>query len=298
MAHPPWLRFQAYYVGLPKTGSTSVFAMFANYRSKHEHQLMDLVSAGLARGRGEFSDAAFLAALGPRLVPASLEMDAATCHHLYPEVLVERFPAAVFIQAVRDVGSWANSTLDMMLRKKLARRSMELPFSAWELEYQLALTGGDYSMDSSQPEDYLALAHMMRFWADHMQALPKLVPADRLLQLRTRDLAPRVTDIADFVGVPAATMRLDLSHTNRAPMRFDRFSAGLSQQVRDTYLEFCSAPMAQWYPQEHQRWLARCAAGGADSVSLAGRADWADYLGALGDWVADAVVTYGPSASR
>lgn len=299
VAHPPWLRFQAYFVGLPKTGSTSIFAVFANYRAAHEYRLMELARWGVARRRGELSDVQFLAACGDRLVPPRLELDSTTTHHLYPEVLAETFPTARFIHAVRDVGSWVGSALDMMLRKKLARRYLELPFAQWEANYQREVTGEPYYLQADLTDDYRAIAHMMRFWAAHMRDIPRLLPPSRLLQLRTRDIGSSLDQLADFVDIPVASLRPELTEMNLAPLRFDRFAAGITPEIRATYLEHCAAPMAQWFPDEHQGWLARLAEPlSPPGLALAGRPDWEQYLRELGDWVADAAIKHGPKIAH
>lgn len=289
--HPPWLRFQAYVVGLPKTGSTSLATVFGRYRSGHEWDLMDLVETGLQYRQGDLDDVDFWHATGRRLDPPALEMDSATSHYLYADLLAERFPKAVFVHSVRDVGGWVSSVLDMVLRKRLARRLLDIPYSRWESQYLALMTEGRYDLDPTSVEDDSAsLAPLMRYWAAHMSRMPTVLPADRTLVVRTGDIRHRLDDLAALAGVPASTLRDDLAHANRAPLTINRFSVFGDDEVQSAYDEHCSGIMAAMFPQEHAAWpISRPAASATD---------WDAYVAALEEWVADAVERHGQGAAR
>ena len=291
--HPPWLRFQAYVVGLPKTGSTSMATLFGNYRTGHEWQLIDLVDLAMARHRGEIDDEAFLKAAGRRLVPPSLEMDSATSHCLYADLLARTFPHAVFMHTVRDVRSWVSSLLDMLLCKRIGRKIAGLAYTRVEIEYISLRTEGTYDVDRDDREDdRVALAPMMRYWASHIREMAAVLPPDRSLRLRTRDIASRLPQIAALAGVPASTLRADLSHSNRAPLRFDRFAAFDGDELRAAYDAHCAELMAELFPEEHAAFVSR--RPDDEEGSLA----WTTYLESVRTWAADAVARHGPGVTR
>jgi hypothetical protein len=289
--HPPWLRFQAYLVGLPKTGSTSVATVFSNYRTGHEWGLMDLVGPGIDWRRGDLDDAAFLRATGRRFVPASLEMDSTTCHHLYAGLLRDTFPKAVFVHTVRDVQSWTTSLLDMVLRKRLARRELDIPYSAWERRYFAFISDNAYELDpESDADDRAAIPALMRYWVAHVTEICSTLPPDRTLLLRTRDIPHRLDALAALTGVPVGSLRADRAHTNRAPMALDRFVAFDSDEVRDAYQRHCAELMADLFPDEHAAWTT--------SAPRPQPTEWPAYVDALRGWVVDAIRAYGPPAAR
>lgn len=288
--HPDWLRFQAYLVGLPKTGSTSVATMFANYRSGHEWQLLDLIGPAVMRAEGELDDAAFWEWVGPRLASPSLEMDSATCHHLYADLLVERFRQARFVHTIRDVRSWANSLLDMVLRKRLARTYVNSGYDEFEVRYLGHVAGVGLSLDPNDTgDDRSALEPLMIHWSNHLRRMAEVLPAERTMRVRTPDLRDAAGALAAFVGVPERTLRLDLSHVNRAEVKFDRFAAFDGPWLRALYAEHCSELMAELFPAEHEVWERR---------ALPPPGDWADYYRATDEWVIAAVREYGPAAAR
>lgn len=290
--HPPWLRFQAYVVGLPKTGSTSVATLFGRYRSAHEWELQQLIESAIRRRNGELDDEAFLRATGERLVPASLEMDSATCHHLYADLLCDRFPSAVFLHTVRDVLSWTSSLLDMMLRKRIARRFIQMPYSVWERDYLASVMAeGTYVLDPDDAgDDRAALAPLMRYWAAHLREMAGCLPADRCLRVRVNDLQERLPEIANLVGLPVETLRTDLVHANRSPLRFDRCAAFDSDALRAAYEQHCADLMAEMFPEQHAAWVTH-----RQAPELL---DWKTYLAEVERWVKEAVERHGPKVAR
>lgn len=294
--HPPWLRFQAYIVGLPKTGSTSMATIFGNYRSCHEWQLMELLGFALARRRGDLSDGEFLRSAGRRLVPASLEMDSTTCHYLYTDLLRDQFPQALFIHTVRDVISWISSLLDMVFRKRVARQIINIPYSTWESDYLALMTEGRYDLAADEwCDDRPSLAPLMRFWAAHIHEMAGLLPDGRSLRIRTSDIRHQLQNIADFTGVPVSSLRSDLVHVNRSPCRLDRFTAFDSDEVRAVYDEECADIMAEVFPSEHRAWMAYRSGGLKGGAEATG---WDKYRADVKIWVADAIRLYGPTAAH
>lgn len=293
--HPPWLRLQAYVVGLPKTGSTSMATIFGNYRSGHEWKLVELLGPALARRRGVIDDREFTEATGRRLIPASLEMDSATCHHLYTDFLLQRFPKAIFFHTIRDVLSWTTSLLDMVLRKRLAGRLIPVTYPAQVEDYFRFLTDGSCpSLPDDDSDDRASMVPLMRYWAMHMREMAALLPADRSLCVRVRDIGDRLPEIAEFAGVPLATLRHDLSHVNRARLKFDRFQAFNSPELRAAYDELCADIMADQFPQEHAAWMTRRA---GNHPPQGDNGAWDRHRNQVLDLTADAVRRYGPRAA-
>lgn len=288
--HPPWLRFQAYLVGLPKTGSTSVATLFGRYRSRHEWQLTELLPPALARYRGALDDEGFLRATGTRFVPPTLEMDAATCHHLYADLLRDTYPHAVFVHTLRDVRGWATSVLDMGLRKRLARQELGMAYTPGQIEYARLLTGGIDIPDPDSADDRAVLPGLLAFWASHVRGMADTLPAERTLRLRTRDLSGRHDALARLVGVPTETLRADLDHSNRAPATFDRFRAYDGDALRDAYAEHCADLMAELFPEEHAAWWG--------SRADADASGWQAYVEENRRWSRDVVARYGEAAGR
>jgi hypothetical protein len=289
MAHPPWLRFQAYVVGLPKTGSTSVATVFGNYRTGHESQRAALLLAGMRRQQGLIDDAQFWDLVTPRLTRPSLELDSVTCHYLYADALSQRFPNARFVHTVRDVGGWLTSLLDMSMRYRQACSISAVHFTPHEEQYLTDMTGGVLTADMDPfADDERAVIPLMRYWAEHMRTMARTLPGDRTLVVRTRDIPDRLGDLARLCGVPEETMRADLAHANASPHSLNRLALHDSPHLRAAYEQYCAEIMASMFPEQHAR-VFEAPDGGLD---------WHEHCRATRAWVADVVASKGDPVGR
>lgn len=253
----PWLRFHAYGVGLPKTGTTSLALMMANYRTGHETWLDFLAAAAVARQRGDIDDAGFWATVNRRFVPLRAEMDAVTCHHLYADILHEQYPRAQFIVTYRDVRSWVNSLLGMvMLRRRTPVESRG--DRNWYRSYGDWISEGTLSMDpADEGDDTAALPPLMRSWASYMRTMPTRLPPERTLWIKTSQITESVPELARFLRIPADTIEMENVHSNRSPATFDRFTIADRAEIDRVYAEHCADLMAVHFPEEHAQFANR-----------------------------------------
>jgi len=112
----PLLRFKAYCVGLPKTGTLSLHAMFhQGYRSAHEPTSRFLIHKMLAFTQGKMSQSEWVNYVKCRDRWLALEMDSSSLNYYLIEVLVEEFKTAKFILTIRDCYSWCDSLINHCL---------------------------------------------------------------------------------------------------------------------------------------------------------------------------------------
>lgn len=209
-------RFHAFYVGLPKTGSTTVAELFRPFRSGHEYRFE--ATAELLSAEADLPTLrAFLAA---RDAEGRLEMDAATFHHFYLPLLVELFPEAHFVVALRAPRPWLDSILNLMVRNRRRYGAGEVP--AWQVRLGRRMFGS-YAPEAFVSEDALRAAlpglvdRYLDFWAERTTATLAALPPDRSLVLRTEALSDAIPTLADFVGVPPDALDRTAHHQNRGP---------------------------------------------------------------------------------
>jgi hypothetical protein len=268
--------------------------MFGGYRTAHEWQMTELAGLGLLRAKGELNDAQFLTAAGARITRPVLEMDSATCHHLYAEVLRDHFPNALFVHTIRDVRSWVTSVLDMMLRKRIARTMLAMDYSGTEIDYLASMTGGAYDLHATpDTDDSAAVPALLRYWSAHLRRLAEALPSERTLRVHTSELGDSAAVLAGLVGVDPATLHMEVSHANRASIALDRMAAFDSSDVRETYDEYCAESMAEHFPVAHLRWQESAKVGAVPSPS-----QWQRHYGATEVLIAESVRRIGSSAGR
>ena len=241
----------------------------------------------LERAAGKITSEEFWQLTGDRLSEPRFEMDAATSHHLYADLLAERFPHAVFIHTVRDARSWVNSMLDMTHRKAVARRQLREPWDPWEHRTVDLMFGGvpllDMYDDGSPDTD--AVAPLLVFWADHMRRVSDVIPKDRLLRLRVNDIANQSASLAEFVGVNVSDLRLSHSHSNRSPLSFDRFH---DPTLNDLYVTMCADIEKDF----------GCARIGMTASTLETPQEWEEHANEVAHWAQEAIATHGRGVAR
>ena len=213
-------RFHAFGVGMAKSGTHSLSALFGrHHRSAHEpeeHLLIKLI-LGMANGSTSTADAErYLIVSDKRL---KLEMNSSSLNYFVLPSLVELFGDARFIVTVRPPLQWLESMINQQLGLPCPvhwQRLRDLRFGGTarfpEREYALERRGL-YTLDG-----YLS------YWARHNRDVLQQVPADRLLVVETNRLASSLERIAGFVGVPASTLDSNNAHTFKTKQRFDVLS--------------------------------------------------------------------------
>lgn len=248
-AAPGARRFHAFAIGLPRSGTHSLAAMFdGRFRAAHEPALVDTIAHTMSWNRGVRSPARMRALLRWRDRRLGLEMEAAHyLHHLAP-LLVKEFPTARFVLTIREPLGWLRSEINQNLRSA--------DFAFWRaLEAQRYGRYG-FALDDAERELAAAgcphpVASYLSYWRDHVQSVLDAVPTERMLVLRTHELEERIPELADFLGVDAGSV--DGSRA-RAGVGTDE-AVDLQALVDADYLQaevarHCGGMVSQWFPEQ------------------------------------------------
>lgn len=290
---PPFLRFQAYYVGLPKTGSTTVSEMLSSYRCQHERDMPSLSYWGIERADGRIDSRRAMELIGARLEDPALEFDACTSLHWHADELVSRFPTARFVHVVRDVRSWTQSLLDMEYRRAVDARLRRLSIAPWEATFRRHFLGEADPWRDADASDERLLVRAMQVWGTHMSTMRQHLPRERTLVLTTSSLDGASRPLAEFLGIPSTRVGQPPRHNMRPDgLSFDRWRALGADQVRAAYQEHCAQHMRSLFPDEHaahERWA-------RDGNDYSGT-DWSSYAQATLRWaMVQAAASVGPDA--
>lgn len=238
-------RFQAYCLGLPKTGTVSLCGIFGNYRSAHEFRQWDTHQMVIKFKRGQASLDEFRAFLQDRDAAGQLEMDSAHFNRHYVTILAEEFPEAKFICLIRDCYSWVDSLVNhFTLPEREALQSKELgngmPFD---------LPRGDCEAKRELIRNFERyIDGPLSHWAAETRATLERLPADRSLVIRTHEIAQNVDALADLVGVPPDSLLRQNTHLNKADYHtriLRRCDRGLLREKVDQH---CGELMETWFP--------------------------------------------------
>ena len=190
--------------------------MFATYRSSHECDASRMRALAAAVLRGELAADAPRARweLRRRSVRYQLEVDGANFLTPFVATLADLHPDAKFVLTIRDCFSWLDSRLEHLRSRPPDR---DLYVAAQYARFD----------DGFAPEELVLrdaglrpIAAYFRGWAAYNDLVLASVPKDRLLVVRTEDLDTSADVLAQFVGVPASTVRPAHANRNESPTGF------------------------------------------------------------------------------
>jgi hypothetical protein len=251
-ADRPVRRFQAYNVGIAKTGSTSIAGLFGHYRSAHEFMFEQTARTLVGHARGEIAHDDLRAFIRQRDERGLLEMDAATFSFSYADILVQEFPAALFLLTIRDCYSWLDSLLNMTLL--LGPR-----MPAWMVAYGQHVNRFRFvpAMAQSRATFIQHLPELVeasvRYWARANRHLLEVLPPERTLLLHTTDISTSIDTIAAFIGVPAHTLLPAQSHLFRAAKKLGLLHEIDYEFLRKQCERHCGALMGEFFPSDTLR---------------------------------------------
>ena len=241
-------RFQAYNVGLPRTGTSSIASLFGLYRSDTEFMEQETVEQIIALYDGNLSAKEFRNYLLHRDQKGKLEMDSASFNHFYLDILVEEFPLAKFVFTIRDCYSWLNSYFKLLLkyRKRFDDQGIDPP--AWMVNYGRVLFG-ELAWDIWEPFSSLQylqqklldlpelLDVFLRHWGESNRRILKLLPRDRSFIIKTHELSDKLDELAKFINIPIYSLT-SAYHTNISAEKTDLLSVldeGVFDQLAKKY---------------------------------------------------------------
>lgn len=241
-------RFRAYNVGIAKTGTQSLAALFRRYKSGHEFMFQETVQLIARQHEGLISDQLFRRHILHRDQVGGLEMDSASINHFYLDILMEEFPEAKFIFTIRDCYSWLNSFLNHVVRF-----SAMMP--AGELMYGRVIVGREFDLTAiSSPESVVQrlpeyLDGLLGYWSQSNQRILDLLPKQRSLVLRTHEISGAVEELANFIGVPPDSLDVKVQHVNHASTKFDFLRAMERNLLEEYSVIHCQELMARLFPE-------------------------------------------------
>ena len=204
----PWLlprRTDISCCGLSKTGTHSMAGLFKAYRAEHHPDRDTRLELAIGSLQGRLAKGSIERLLRRRDRVLWLEMESSTLAGILIEPLARACPTKRFVLTVRDVYSWCNSWFDHNLNFPKESRFTDLDRVRLQPE---AFPSGRHDRPL-QDRGFFSLAAYFSLWSRHTRRVLDVLPAERLLVVRTHEILARVTDIADFARVPASSLQPD-----------------------------------------------------------------------------------------
>jgi hypothetical protein len=239
-------RFQAFCVGMGKTGTHSIDGLFReNYRSSHEPDWVKTIDMVLAKESGALSELNLRVYLRARDLDLWLEMESSNLMFHFLDVLLDEFPNSKFILTIRDPYTWLDSTLNTLMRKPLPPQwvpILELRFRREPMQFapeEQVL--GEYNL--------YPLAALLTRWTEHNRTVLNTVPPERLLVVRTDQIGQSLPTLAAFLDIPVETLNPERAHLFRTPVKYN-FLAEIDREYLDEQIQMhCSELLGAYFKQ-------------------------------------------------
>jgi Sulfotransferase domain len=240
----PIRQCHAYGVGMAKSGTHSVAAIFRQYRALHEPQPEQMIDAILAAASGALTPEQQDAFLVRRDRDLQLEIDVSQLNYFFIVELVNLFPSAKFILTVRDCYSWLDSLINHQLGRDASHRwglLRDMRFGreprSYSVEEQILVENDLYTLDG-----YLS------YWNIHNRKVLDVVPPERLLVVRINELPHSLPALAGFLGIPIERLDPSQAHVFPAARRF-----GILEKLNRDFLDakvaqHCGELMRLFFP--------------------------------------------------
>lgn len=230
-----------------------------NFRAEHEPVYEPVIEMILAAANGSASRDQLAEFIRSRDRSLQLEMESSHLLIYFLDILMAEFDDARFILTIRDCYSWLDSQINNQLAyieadhwKDFGEYKYESDMRRHPKEEAVLARFGVYTLDG-----YLSA------WNFHNQQALAIVPADKLLVVRTKEISRDLKKIADFVGVPAKQLSARGAHSFKTERKY-----GLMEQLDEQYLDdrvnaHCRKLMDAYFPhmENFKAWKLSKAAG-------------------------------------
>ena len=248
-------RFQAYGIGVGKTGTTSLHNIFSlNYRSAHEPESSLLIPKNMAFAQGKIGKNKFTDYIKNRDRRLSLEMDSSSLNNFIVDILVTEFKKAQFILTIRDCYSWLDSIFNQHI----------VAFN-FEKKNNIILTNREkwrhfiyekYQFNHAQEEQILAdkrlypLDSYLSYYKERHNQILQTVPPERLLIIKTSEINQSILKMAQFLDISPESLPVNVrANVRRKADKYNLLAQLDRDFVREKVKFHCGELMYQYFPE-------------------------------------------------
>lgn len=242
--------FQAYCVGAPRTGTTSVFGLFSYYRSGHEVNSEELLKVSLDYQEGKIEQDTLEEYVLIRDNTLCLEMDSSAHNYYIIPILLQLFPNAKFLIPMRDCVSWLDSYINYGINnfqqnKRTSLQRMRMGLHRYGELWRHYSPGEDILRDLDIP----SVEALLHYYEQYNESILDWIPANRRLIYRSAELEKILPQIAGFLSIPLSSLRLSLLHMNKTTARHHVLTRLDPHFLREKIEFYCGSLMAEYFPE-------------------------------------------------
>ncbi|MCZ8529766.1 sulfotransferase [Alteromonas sp. PRIM-21] len=239
--------FQAFCLGTPKSGTHSIANILNNFRSYHEINDTFVIAMIYLRNSGLLSDQDIKKELKQRDKYNWLEMDSSHYYGQFAQLLVETFEEAKFVLTIRDCVSWIDSWFNHQLARDVQKKN-----SLYDLGRRNYYDRGFSYTKYDEPLEKLGLyplAAYFDFWSEHNNNVLNNVPSNRLLILKTKELANSNSKLCNFLNINESRIITEQSHSFKAKKKLNILKKLDKGFLLDVASQYCIELNDKMFPE-------------------------------------------------
>lgn len=244
--------FQAYCVGVPRTGTTSVAGMFRVwYRSRHEAGSENSLKWSFDYIEGKIDRTEYERFIVRRDNDLFLEMDSSTHNFYMIPSLVRLFPQAKFLVSMRDPVSWLNSYIDYGINNRIrAGTNAVAPQKTRMARFRYGDLYRNYSRGEQTLKDYdmPSLEAFLFFYRQYYEAVLESIPEDRRVLFNTFEIERQAPAICAFLGISPSSLSMINSRLNRGVKKHHVLAKTDPRYLQERVDYYCGDLMKRFYP--------------------------------------------------
>ncbi len=240
--------FRVYGVGTAKSGTHSLWKIFSQYPAAHEAQSYQLRQLLIRRWSGKNVDGLLRTYF--RRQHRQIRFAVYISHiqsFCVPEIL-RAVPQSKIILTIRDPYTWLDSMLNHLTYDQVSGVD-----SLWESYWNKILSTPQPRSEDLALTLYDTLCYSLDAYLIHWRTINEKIitetPPDRLLILRTDQLADSLGQIADFLGIKESQLDPTCTHDFRAHIKLDLLRQVDQEFLNQKVREHCGELMDRFFPE-------------------------------------------------
>ncbi|MGX5172730.1 sulfotransferase [Aliikangiella sp. IMCC44653] len=234
--HPRQL--QAFSIGTPKSGTTSVAGLFnQHFRSSHEPERIELIHVIHRHFHGKMSDEAYVKWLVKRDKRIWLDIESNCFLGYRPDLLFKAYPKAHYLLSIREPLSWLDSMLNHTINYP---PPSEQVIAYWHDMFFRPSEHPHQAEDKALREhNVYSIEAYLKFWSSAVTRVLDCIPKEQLLIVPTKQMKSMANEIAAFLNIEPAKLDYSAGHLNKAPAKFNLLELVDTNYVAQRHAEFC-----------------------------------------------------------
>jgi len=220
----PEMDFLLINLSMPRSATTSLAGVFANFRSEHEYRISETIIQLLDFRENRITKPTLQAFLRQRIEKSRLQVDSASFFFLAPDEVIETFPRAYFFFTYRPCEPWIVSMVDnsVFAHKMIRERRHTVDISFLDRYSEFFIPGHSHAVFENHEllrlnAEYI-VKNLARAWGKStlgvLSALEGVEPERRLV-IHIADFNSSLPRLARLVKIPQDMLVSANLHLNR-----------------------------------------------------------------------------------